>query len=57
MSQGSRHVNRLAERRDRQLLERLSDEEVVARVRAGETALFELIMRRYNRRLFRIAQK
>jgi len=49
-------VTRLAERRDRQLLERLSDEELVARVRAGETALFELIMRRYNRRLFRIAR-
>jgi RNA polymerase sigma-70 factor (ECF subfamily) len=46
----------LAERRDRDLLERLSDEEVVTRVRAGESALFELIMRRYNRRLFRIAR-
>jgi RNA polymerase sigma-70 factor (ECF subfamily) len=31
----------------------LSDEEVVARVRAGETPLFELLMRRYNQRLFR----
>lgn len=31
----------------------LSDEEVVARVRAGETQLFELLMRRYNQRLFR----
>jgi len=46
----------LAERRDRHLLERLTDEEVVTRVRAGESALFELIMRRYNRRLFRIAR-
>lgn len=46
----------LAERHDRDLLERLSDEEVVTRVRAGESALFELIMRRYNRRLFRIAR-
>ncbi|PWG61385.1 RNA polymerase sigma factor [Sediminicurvatus halobius] len=34
----------------------LPDERVVARVRAGEVALFELIMRRYNRRLFRIAR-
>jgi RNA polymerase sigma-70 factor (ECF subfamily) len=34
----------------------LSDEEVVARVRAGETALFEIIMRRHNQRLFRTAR-
>jgi RNA polymerase sigma-70 factor (ECF subfamily) len=46
----------LAERTDRRQLERLSDAEVVARVLAGEHALFELIMRRYNRRLFRIAR-
>ncbi len=31
----------------------LSDQEVVAQVRAGETGLFELLMRRYNQRLFR----
>src|SRR5215467_9279612 len=31
----------------------MSDEEVVGRVMAGETALFEVIMRRYNQRLFR----
>ena len=31
----------------------LSDEEVVKRVIAGEPALFEIIMRRYNQRLFR----
>src|SRR5262249_1105272 len=34
----------------------LSDEEVVDRVRAGETALFEVIMRRYNQRLFRVTR-
>jgi RNA polymerase sigma-70 factor (ECF subfamily) len=34
----------------------LSDSELVSRVRNGEPALFELIMRRYNRRLFRIAR-
>lgn len=34
----------------------MSDEEVVERVRAGETALFEVIMRRYNQRLFRITR-
>ncbi|RPJ86976.1 MAG: RNA polymerase subunit sigma-24, partial [Acidobacteria bacterium] len=31
----------------------LSDEEVVTRVLAGETALFEVIMRRHNQRLYR----
>jgi RNA polymerase sigma-70 factor, ECF subfamily len=36
--------------------ERLSDEEVVERVRAGETAWFEILMRRYNRRLFRVSR-
>ena len=34
----------------------LSDQEVVDRVRAGETALYEVIMRRYNQRLYRIAR-
>ena len=34
----------------------LSDDAVVARVRAGEAALFELIMRRYNQRLYRAAR-
>src|SRR5262245_45577925 len=33
-----------------------TDEEVVARVRAGEVALYEIVMRRYNRRLFRLAR-
>ena len=36
--------------------ESLTDEEVVNRVRAGETALYEVIMRRYNQRLYRIAR-
>lgn len=34
----------------------LSDEEVVRRVLAGERQLFEILMRRYNRRLYRIAR-
>jgi len=34
----------------------LSDEEVVARVLAGEGELFEILMRRYNQRLYRIAR-
>lgn len=33
-----------------------TDEEIVDRVRAGETALYEIIMRRYNQRLYRVAR-
>jgi RNA polymerase sigma-70 factor (ECF subfamily) len=36
--------------------ERWTDEEVVDRVRAGDTALYEIIMRRYNQRLYRVAR-
>ena len=35
---------------------RLADEEIVTRVLDGETALFELIVRRYNQRLFRVTR-
>jgi RNA polymerase sigma-70 factor (ECF subfamily) len=34
----------------------LSDEEIVTRIRAGDAAVFELLMRRYNQRLFRVAR-
>ena len=34
----------------------LTDDEVVARVRSGDTAVFEILMRRYNQRLFRAAR-
>jgi RNA polymerase sigma-70 factor (ECF subfamily) len=34
----------------------LSDEEVVARVRAGDTDLYEILMRRYNQRLYRVTR-
>jgi RNA polymerase sigma-70 factor, ECF subfamily len=34
----------------------LTDAEVVQRVKAGEGALFELLMRRYNQRLYRVAR-
>ena len=34
----------------------LSDEDVVRRVIAGEPALFEILMRRYNQRLFRVTR-
>lgn len=32
----------------------ISDADLVRRIRAGETGLFELVMRRYNQRLFRV---
>lgn len=32
----------------------LSDDDLVSRVRAGETSLYEMLMRRYNQRLFRV---
>lgn len=34
----------------------LTDREVIARVRAGEIALFEVLMRRYNQRVYRVAR-
>ena len=34
----------------------LSDEDVVSRIIAGEPALFEILMRRYNQRLFRVTR-
>lgn len=37
-------------------LERWTDLEVVERVKAGETGLYEIIMRRYNQRLYRVAR-
>ena len=40
----------------RKSTETLPDEEVVRRVLEGETPLFELIMRRYNQRLYRVAR-
>lgn len=46
----------LSARHDRPELEQLTDAEVAARVLAGDAGLFELIMRRHNRRMFRIAR-
>ncbi len=34
----------------------MSDEELIRRIRGGDTALFEVIMRRYNTRLYRVAR-
>src|SRR4051812_28365305 len=34
----------------------MPDSEIVARVLSGDSALFELLMRRYNRLLFRLAR-
>src|SRR5262245_4141385 len=39
-----------AEKRD----DILSDEQILERVRGGETALFEILIRRHNRRLYRL---
>jgi len=36
--------------------ERWTDLQVVERVKAGETGLYEIIMRRYNQRLYRVAR-
>jgi RNA polymerase sigma-70 factor, ECF subfamily len=33
-----------------------SDEDVVRRIRGGDTAMFEVLMRRYNQRLYRVAR-
>jgi RNA polymerase sigma-70 factor, ECF subfamily len=33
-----------------------SDLEIVAQVKAGDTALYEILMRRYNQRLYRVAR-
>src|SRR6476660_5761047 len=38
------------------LFNSLTDAEVVERVRAGETALFEILMRRHNQRVYRVAR-
>lgn len=37
-------------------IEAWPDEHVIARVLAGETELYEIIMRRYNQRLYRVAR-
>ena len=34
----------------------LTDDEIVERISGGETALFELLMRRYNQRLYRVTR-
>ena len=43
------------------ILERASsegwtDQEVIERVKAGDSALYEIIMRRYNQRLYRVTR-
>lgn len=41
---------------ERAKIEGWTDEEVVSRVKGGETALYEILMRRYNQRLYRAAR-
>ena len=38
------------------ILNSLTDEEVVDRVSVGDTALFEILMRRHNQRVYRVAR-
>jgi len=38
------------------IISSLTDDEVVDRVRRGETALFEILMRRHNQRVYRVAR-
>ena len=41
---------------ERSSFESWTDQEIVDRVKAGDTALYEIIMRRYNQRLYRVAR-
>jgi RNA polymerase sigma-70 factor (ECF subfamily) len=41
---------------DKAASEGWTDQEIVGRIRAGDTALYEIIMRRYNQRLYRVAR-
>jgi RNA polymerase sigma-70 factor (ECF subfamily) len=41
---------------DRKAFDAIPDEEIVRRVRSGDIALYEILMRRYNQRLYRIAR-
>jgi RNA polymerase sigma-70 factor (ECF subfamily) len=36
--------------------DKVDDVELVRRIRGGETALYEIVMRRYNRRIYRVAR-
>jgi RNA polymerase sigma-70 factor (ECF subfamily) len=44
------------DRIDRATWDHFSDEELVSNIRDGNTALYEILMRRYNQRLYRIAR-
>jgi RNA polymerase sigma-70 factor (ECF subfamily) len=55
MNSGSRLARLATSATLAELTGALSDEEVVARVRAGETGLYEILMRRHNQRLYRVA--
>lgn len=41
---------------ERARLESWTDQEIITRVRAGDTGLYEIIMRRYNQRLYRVTR-
>jgi RNA polymerase sigma-70 factor (ECF subfamily) len=46
----------ISESVERTGFEASTDQEIVDRVKAGDTALYEVIMRRYNQRLYRVAR-
>jgi RNA polymerase sigma-70 factor (ECF subfamily) len=41
---------------NRATLDEINDDELVRRIRGGETALYEIVMRRYNQRVYRVAR-
>ncbi len=50
------HIKEDVELLEKARYEGWTDEQVVERVLAGETALYEIIMRRYNQRLYRVVR-
>jgi Ni2+-binding GTPase involved in maturation of urease and hydrogenase len=57
---GMNHLQRenqmnIAGTRERAKAESWGDAEIVGRVKSGETALYEILMRRYKQRLYRVA--
>ena len=41
---------------DRAKWDPVTDEDLIRRIRRGETALYEIVMRRYNQRIYRVAR-
>jgi RNA polymerase sigma-70 factor (ECF subfamily) len=41
---------------NREAWDEIDDDELVRRIRSGETALYEIVMRRYNQRIYRVTR-